>query len=67
MDKKECLTMTSNAKHVAQWWRYRTLHQSPVLHVEPQWSESGQYQELNLTGQGFTQQISKGNNVPIHN
>ena len=48
--------MILNAKHVAAWWNYRTRHQSHVAHVEKQWLESGQYQELNSMARASIQQ-----------
>ena len=48
--------MTLNAKHVAQWWSYRTRHQLPAKSVVTLWLESGPCQELNSMHQGSTQQ-----------
>lgn len=48
--------MTLNAKHVAAWWRYRTLHPSPAPLAETQWLEYGQPQPLSLTAADFIQQ-----------
>ena len=51
--------MTLNAKHVAQWWRYKTLHHYPAQHVAIQWYESGQPQPLSSMVVASTQQEDK--------
>jgi hypothetical protein len=40
--------MTSNARFVAQWWSYKTRHQSCALLVVPQCNGYGHHQPLSL-------------------
>lgn len=48
--------MILNARHVAQWWSYKTRHQLDAQHAETQWLESGQPQPLSSMAVGSTQQ-----------
>ena len=43
--------MTSSARFVAQWWSYKTRHQSCVLRVATQCKESGHPLPLSLMAQ----------------
>ena len=40
--------MISNVTFVAQWWNYKTRHQSCAPHVATQCKESGHHQPLSL-------------------
>lgn len=57
--------MTSNAKRVAQWWSYRTRHQSRAPLAETQWLEYGQPQRLSSTEADSIQPIAKEDNVQL--